>query len=526
MTRLSVNEPPGRPLGTELASSGIELYEDGRACYLCAMSDYVPAEPAGAADDDAVSAVVERAHSDQVSLIRFLYADHGGIIRGKAASAAMLPARLRTGIGHTVAMMAMSMLDSLQPVDGMGPVGEVRIMPDPATYVALPYAPGAGVMLADLVQPDGAPWDGCARTFLKQAVAELAAEGYAVTRRSSPSSPWAAGKPIRAAARTGSSLWTTACATPPPGSALAHDFAMDLLGALHAQGLQVEHYYPELGHGQQEMTSGMPPRCAPPTTTCCTGRRCAASRSAAGCGPASRPSPCPTRPATAPTCTSRSPTSGRTASRDARFDDPGDQYSLSATGYHFIGGLLAHLPALVALTCGSVNSYRRLAPQMWSSAFTVYGMDNREAAVRICSPMSDDRASSVNLELKPSDSSGNPYLALGAVIHAGLDGIRRKLDPGEAVNVDPAVLTDAERRPVAVHRLPDSLGAALDALEADTLLMGPSGRPAPPSLPGGEALRGGGLRGHDAPGVLRALHQDLIPVTCLGAGRPGSGPPS
>src|SRR5262249_61002787 len=107
------------------------------------------------------------------------------------------------------------------------------------------------------------------------------------------------------------------------------------------------------------------------------------------------------------------------------FYDAADKYSLSATGYHFIGGLLAHLPALVALTCGSVNSYRRLAPQMWSSAYTVYGMDNREAAVRICSPMSDNQAASANLELHPSDSSANPYLALGAVIHAGLDGIRR-----------------------------------------------------------------------------------------------------
>ncbi len=157
------------------------------------------------------------------------------------------------------------------------------------------------------------------------------------------------------------------------------------------------------------------------------------------------------------------------------FYDAADQYSLSRTGYHFIGGLLAHLPALLALTCGSVNSYRRLAPQMWSSAYTVYGMDNREAAVRICSPMSDNLAKSVNLELKPSDSTANPYLALGAVIHAGLDGIRRKLDPGEAVNVDPAVLSDEERLARGAHRLPDSLGAALDALEADTVLMGSLG---------------------------------------------------
>lgn len=156
---------------------------------------------------------------------------------------------------------------------------------------------------------------------------------------------------------------------------------------------------------------------------------------------------------------------------EAVFCNSEDRYQLSETGYHFIGGLLAYLPALTALTCGSVNSYRRLAPQMWSSAHTVYGMDNREAAVRICSPMRDDPAASVNLELKPSGTSANPYLALGACVHAGPDGIRRKLHPGEAVNVDPATLSDTERLARGAHRLPDSLTAALDALEADELLM-------------------------------------------------------
>ena len=139
------------------------------------------------------------------------------------------------------------------------------------------------------------------------------------------------------------------------------------------------------------------------------------------------------------------------------FADPTDRNGLSQTGYHFIGGMLAHLPALVALTCASVNSYRRLAPQMWASAYTCYGMDNREAAIRVCSPLRGDPGSSVNLELKPSDSSANPYLALGAVIYAGLDGIRSKLDPGEAVNVDPATLSDAERAASGTHRLPASL---------------------------------------------------------------------
>src|SRR5258707_1035952 len=63
---------------------------------------------------------------------------------------------------------------------GKRPLCEVRIMPDPSTFVALPYAPGAGAMLADLVRPGGEPWDGCSRTFLKLAIADMATEGHAV----------------------------------------------------------------------------------------------------------------------------------------------------------------------------------------------------------------------------------------------------------------------------------------------------------------------------------------------------------
>jgi glutamine synthetase len=428
--------------------------------------------PITGAGDPAIARVAARAQADEVSLIWFLYADHGGIIRGKAASAEVLPARMVTGIGHTVAMMAMSMLDHLQPVEGMGPVGEVRIMPDPASFVTLPYAPGAAAMVADLVQPDGGPWDACARTYLRQAIADLAEHGYAATaafepeftlgrREASPD-----GGPDRLVPVDDSLCYSAT------GFHQAHDYAVELQRALQAQGMQVENYYPELGHGQQEMSvrhadalraadnhvlyretvrgiafrRGMWASLAPKPIADQAGNGCHLHLSLREMGPDGQ-------------------------SGEPVFYDAADRYRLSATGYHFIGGLLAHLPALTALTCGSVNSYRRLAPQMWSSAHTIYGMDNREAAVRICSPMRDDPAGSVNLELKPSDSSANPYLALGACIYAGLDGIRRKLDPGEAVNVDPATLTDDQRRAVGAHRLPASLAEALDALEADELLM-------------------------------------------------------
>ena len=201
-------------------------------------------EPLGTADrrgpaigDDAARDAVARARAEELALVRFLYVDHGGIVRGKAVSADRLPERMVSGIGHTVAMMAMSMLDDLRPADGMGPVGEVRIVPDPATFVSLPYAPGAGAMLADLVRPDGQPWDACARTFLKQAIAALAADGYGLNaafepeftlgrRQASPD-----GGPDRLVPVDDSLCYSAT------GSHLAHDYTMELFGRAAGTGL-------------------------------------------------------------------------------------------------------------------------------------------------------------------------------------------------------------------------------------------------------------------------------------------------
>jgi glutamine synthetase len=131
----------------------------------------------------------------------------------------------------------------------------------------------------------------------------------------------------------------------------------------------------------------------------------------------------------------------------------------------------------VALTCPSVNSYRRLQPRAWSSAFVCYGPDNREAALRIPSRFWGSEMASTNLELKPSDSSANPYLALGGLIAAGLDGIEQGLypSPEQLVDCDPATLPEAERERLGIHRLPSHLGEAIAALEADAVLLGALG---------------------------------------------------
>jgi len=152
----------------------------------------------------------------------------------------------------------------------------------------------------------------------------------------------------------------------------------------------------------------------------------------------------------------------------ALFDASG---ALSGAGSGFVAGILEHLPAVMAFTTPSPNSYQRIAPGMWSSAFACYGPDNREAALRIASPVAGVESATANVELKPMDVTANPYLALAAVLATGMDGMDRDLDPGEPTTVDPATLSEGERASRGIYPLPASLDESLDALERDEVLI-------------------------------------------------------
>src|SRR5712692_4719979 len=118
--------------------------------------------------------VVQEARKANLRLVRFLYCDNGGIIRGKTTHVDQLTSRMHEGIGQTLAMQAWTGAETLASVDGMGPVGEFRLIPDPQTFAILPYVPNAGSMMCDMIRLDGQPWEACPRTFLKRMIARLA----------------------------------------------------------------------------------------------------------------------------------------------------------------------------------------------------------------------------------------------------------------------------------------------------------------------------------------------------------------
>jgi glutamine synthetase len=143
--------------------------------------------------------------------------------------------------------------------------------------------------------------------------------------------------------------------------------------------------------------------------------------------------------------------------------------TISPEASAFIAGILDHLPALCALTIPSKTSYRRIQPHFWAGAFRAWGHQNREAAVRVCQNKQGTRAS--RLEYKTMDATANPYIALGALIAAGLDGLSRKLDLPPEVTNDPALSSEEERSAGKIDRLPQNLGEAIDELRQDGMLL-------------------------------------------------------
>ena len=140
---------------------------------------------------------------------------------------------------------------------------------------------------------------------------------------------------------------------------------------------------------------------------------------------------------------------------------------MSPLARHFIGGVLHHAGALCALAAPTVNSYKRLvvgeslSGTSWAPAYVAHGPNNRTALVRTLPG---------RFEWRVPDASANPYLATAALIAAGLDGIDRALDPGEACTDDLFALPLAAIRARGIALLPQSLEAAVDALEASPLL--------------------------------------------------------
>ena len=156
------------------------------------------------------------------------------------------------------------------------------------------------------------------------------------------------------------------------------------------------------------------------------------------------------------------------------FYDKDDKEELSQIGRYFCGGVMEHSEALTAITNPTTNSYHRLVPGYEAPVYIAWSTANRSATIRIPSHFRGEKYARLKrLEYRVPDPSSNPYLVFSAVLSAGLDGINKKIDPGEPIREDIYKMSKSERRKNGITTLPANLGEALDELESDRDFLNP-----------------------------------------------------
>lgn len=390
-------------------------------------------------------------------LTRVVWVDNANVARAKAFHTASLARFAHNGVGIAAAQMGIpAQFDAIAPGSGLTPAGEIRLVPDWTTCVALPHAPGHARVLGDM-RLDDADWPLCPRGYLRRVVSRAQEVGLKFQTAFESEFYWVRRTPDE-------------CVVPLMQSVFASTLTLDslrpaiddLVDSLVGQGLPVELVHGECGPGQIEVSLHH-------TDPLTAADRMVALRETAHAiglrhGYATTFLPKPFLHAAG---------SGAhlhlSLWREGRntLPDPEGLGGLSQEGLAAVAGILDHLPALCAVLNPVTNSYRRLVPSSWSGSHGVWGFENRETAVRVLG----GPQGSTHFELKTPDCAANPHLAMGSILTAVLDGIGRGLHPGQPVDRDPATLTTAEREKQGVRPLPSSLGEAIERFAGNNLLQ-------------------------------------------------------
>jgi glutamine synthetase len=344
--------------------------------------------------------------------------DISGHVRGKGFPARELPARLRKGVGWTHSNLMMSAFGPIWDTP-FGTAGDLMIVPDPAAEVRVDFDDDLApehFFLGDICTTDGTAWECCPRTFLRRALADLEAT---------------AGLRLVAAFEQ-EFVYTGATDRPGDAYALgafrrAGDFSRTFIAALRTAGVTPDSFLAEYGPRQFEVTVAPAPALAAADQAVITREIARATAHRLGHRVIFSPVPDPELVGNGVHIhMSLHDAAGRPVTHA-----PEAPLSLSQPAAHFFAGVLHHLPAICAVTAPSPVSNLRLTPNRWAPTVIDLLQQDRGASLRICPTFAaatpEESARQFNVEFRPTDASASPYLALGAIVHAGVDGLRRGL---------------------------------------------------------------------------------------------------
>ena len=341
--------------------------------------------------------------------------DLAGLLRGKSIPWSELERRMGRGVGIATSNLMLSPFGPILDTP-FGTAGDVMLVPDPATRAAIQAADGPDItlLLGDFLELDGAPWECCPRYFLRRGLAALHAE-FGLTLLATfeqelvytgvgarPGSPYT----LEALRRQGA-------------------FGGLLLAAMRETGIAPDSFLAEYGPRQYEVTAGPAPGVAAADQAVIT--RELARAIAARLGHRAILAPMP-QPGGIGNGTHIHWSLRDELGRPVTYDETGE-HGLSDEAEHMVCGMLHHMPALSAVTAPSLASYYRLRPDKWAPTAITLGVQDRGSAIRICplyATAEDSIAAQFNIEYRVADAAASPYLALGALVWAGLDGLRHR----------------------------------------------------------------------------------------------------
>jgi glutamine synthetase len=400
-------------------------------------------------------------------LVALVCCDLGSIVRGRSLFSSELDEQLEAGVGWVPANHSLTPLGPVAEPNPFGSTGDLRLLPDPSTHVRVEADPGESaleLLLCDIVETDGQPWECCPRRFLRDALRELEAElglrlvasfehefqllSWPISDRSPAALPFS----LEAQRRS-------------------EPFATRVMCALAQAGVEPERFFPEYAPHQFEIPVA-------PAEGVASADRSVVLREVVR-EVARRQE---MRASFVPLLDPAQAGNGvhihlNLLDADGRslLYDAARPACLSELGERFAAGILLHARALSALTAPSPVSAARLQPHRWSAGAVCLGQRNRETLLRIPPLLAlagADPARQLHLEYRGADASANPYLALGAIVRAGLDGVRAELPAPPILERDPAQLDGGEAERFGVDALPASLEDSLQALAEDGTARG------------------------------------------------------
>ncbi len=387
--------------------------------------------------------------------------------------------------GRTIAAEeAENALEGGVTFDGSSMIGGVHIedsdmimKPDPTTFTVFPYyfyEKGVASFICDIKRPDGKQFENDPRHVLRKNMEKISAEGYEPTAAAEVEfylvqrNENGEINPVENHLIDKQRYFDNA-----PGRDLTEAYRMDLSSTLATMGIMVERQHHEVGSAQNEITF----KYSNPLATADNVMRYKFAAKAVADKKHGWTATFMPKPWFGKAGSGMHVHLGLfdPVTKKNTFHDPNGYGYVSQRCRYFIGGILEHSRAICAITAPTVNSYKRLVPGYEAPVYIAWSKRNRSALVRIPA-FAPENAKEARIEFRCPDPLCNPYLSYAAIFEAGLEGIRKKIDPGDPVDVNIYHLTEPERRQLSMRVLPGSLKEALEEWKNDEICVRALGR--------------------------------------------------